>query len=545
MSSQPQSTCNHSARESYCNPQNINECSDSYCKEGHSLRPSLEDIAINENTPSATMSLYKILDTSITTGDDLWKPAIKNSLVTQISKETRFRNSSEHEVNAIRPGDILEWKQVELEELSHNVSEDTGNCVWGAFTGVMRCMNTPVTHHGQRFCEDHATTKLSSPSFFEFVHQHNSLSSTYQKYISKPLGDREGLYPTTEVCVSDPVAYNLFVKPSSLSPRASRRSLLTNTVVSTSQETQVQQPSSSIIIRQPKPNTSGESPPRKSCRARNSEEIQPVEVKLDGLGGAIITFTPLAPSSPSRTIQGLCHTVDCSPRRCFPKTALSFNKRAALCASSKESEQQHPAVCDNIDDTASNEEQDSPSQTVACRAQMHGNHLSKTKVRNTYRTVDLTPTRSPPKLHLAGLSPPSSASQKVKQLTVSEGILLEECRSSSPLSTPLKQSMIERKSTNPTKEIAKSEPRHQADNNRPSVHTVQINNVRDVPVDYDSFIESPLQTRDRDIMHTLNLSPLELCSLGLHNGRTMTPRARAISALRKTKHRQPCTPIHQ
>lgn len=540
MPSQPQSSCAIHSTDGYCDAPNINECSDSRCKEDPDLFPSLEDMGINEDTPDATLSLYKIIDTSAASGDGLWRQMGKSPLMAQSTKELCPYDSSKRETSIVRPGDILEWRQVEIDEMADIACKNSEDCVWGAFTGVIRCMNTPVTHQGHRPSADPGAVKHSTLSFVDPDSPHGTSSTPCQAHTAKPLGSREGFYPTAKVHTSDLIGCSPFVQPSSLAPRTPQRSFLTNTAVSPSYDFPSHQSSSSMIIKQPRPNTTRGSPSHKSYRPRSSEETQPVEVKLDGLGGAIITFAPLVSPSPSRTVHGLCHTVDCSPRRCFPKTALSFGKRATLSTHSKEndSQQQQSGLHDDDSLVASNEAPDSPSHAVVHTAQMHGNSLSKTKPKSIYRTVNLTPTRDQPKLRLAGLSSSPPAPQRIKQFTVSEGIMLENNQGSSPPTTPLKLSMDQHRSTHLINEIAKLESKHQAKEYRLSTHTAKLSNVRDVPVSYDSFIESPLQTRDRDIMHSLSLSPIELCSLGLHNGRTMTPRAKAISALQKLKQQQ-------
>ncbi|EFO61525.1 Hypothetical protein GLP15_4608 [Giardia lamblia P15] len=541
MSSPPQSPCSHHTCTSHCDPQNLNEYLDSCSKEDSVFVSGTEDIAINEGTPIGTLSVRKTLDASTITRNEPCQLVTENFLVTQTSKERDPCDGPEQDPKIIRHGDILEWRQIELEEYSGDISNDNRSWGRGAFTGAIRCMNTPVTQHGQRYFNEYFDTKLSSQFFFDCVNQHDSFSTTCQAQTIKPLGDREGFYPIAEVCVSDFSTCSPIVQPSSPSSQTSPRSFLTSTAVKTSNKSSTSHSLNSLIIKQTKSHTSDGSPSRFSSRSRTKEEAQSVEVKLDGLGGAIITFAPLTPSSPSRTTQGLCHTVDCSPHRRFPKTALSFNKRATLytCTKDLNSEQQDHTFCDSSDAVILNEAPDSPPHTVVHTAQMHGNSLSNTRVRSAYRTVNPVHTKSPPNLHLTGLFSPPSGSQKNKQFTVSEGILLQETRKPSFSSILLKQSIIKPNSIKSLKKIAKSEmseSRPHVENARLSIHTGTINNVRDVPVSYDSFTESPLQTRDREIMHNLSLSPIELCSLGLHNGRTMTPRARAISALQKLRH---------
>lgn len=536
MSSLPQPSHNiYSINSCYDTP-SANECSDSHCKEEPDPLPRPGNIVANDDTLEATVSLYKILDTSVTSIDEPWGQIGKGLLVTQSTKERYLHNDTKQEVNTVRPGDILEWRQVELDELTDDACKPAGDCIWGAFTGVMRCMNTPVTQQTHRMSAEGSAVKRSNLSLIDPDRPYSTSSTPSQEHVVKPLGSREGLYPTSKAHTSNLITGSPFVQPSSLSPRTPRHPFLTNIVVSPSCDLSTYKSSNSMIIKQPRPKTSDVSPSYKSYRPRNSEDTQPVEVKLDGLGGAIITFTPLA-SSLSRTVQGVCHTVDCSPRRCFPKTTLSFNKRATLCTHSKdnESEQQHTSH-DNDDIVASNEAPNSPSHAVVHTAQMHGNSLSKTKKRSIYRTINLTPTRNRPTLRLDGLSSSSPASQSTKHFTISEGIMVDDSKRSSPVTTPLKLSMDQRKSTHLINEIAKVEATHQIKEARFSTHVTKISNIRDAPVNYDSFIETPLQTRDRNIMHSLSLSPIELCSLGLHNGRTMTHRAKTICTLRKCKH---------
>ncbi|KAE8305814.1 hypothetical protein GL50803_0016713 [Giardia duodenalis] len=538
MPSPPQSLCNLHPCKGHSGPQNLNDYLDSCSKGDPALVPGTDDIAINEDTPTGTLSICKALDASTIAGNEPCQLATESFLAAQTPKGKDPCDSIEQAPKAICHGDILEWRQIELEEWPGNISNDNKSGGWSTFTGAIRCMNTPVTQHVKRNLNECFDIKPFSQSFFESVNQHDSLSTTCQAHIVKPLGDREGLYPIAEIRDSDPIAYSPFIQPSSPSSQASPRSLLTNTAVKATHKPSAPYSLNPLVIRQARPHNFDGSPSSFSSGPRTNEEAQSVEVKLDGLGGAVITFTPLTPSSPSRTAQGLCHTVDCSPHRHFPKTALSFNKRATLHTRIKDiaSDQQRYTFCDSSEATISNETPDSPPHAVVHTAQMHGNSLPHARVRSAYRTVNPVPTKSPPNLHLTGLFSPPSASQKSKHFTASEGVLLVENKGSSSSSILLKQSMIKPSPINSLKEIAKSETGSHLDNARLSIHTGIINNARDVPVSYDAFTESPLQTRDREIMHDLSLSPIELCSLGLHNGRTMTPRARAISALQKLRH---------